>query len=308
MTMNDGLETAPIFAAIDAGGTTFKCALIQMGNEKNHREVLAGVRIPTTSPNETLSRCVAFFQEQAVKGIQARAMGIASFGPIDVDIQSPNYGMILEGPKLGWSATNLKTYFEAALSVPVSIDTDVNGALLAEMEWGAAKGAKSAAYITIGTGIGAGLFANGYLIGKPSHPEFGHIRLKRHDADMDFKGVCSIHGDCLEGLASATALTRRYGDPKSLSPAHIGWDIEAFYLAQACNILSLTLRPNKIILGGGLMLAPHLLDKVREQYANLINNYLGQSEAAINSLIASPALGDDAGLFGGVVLAQQLDI
>ena len=305
MILNDGFVSAPIFAAIDAGGTTFKCALIQMGDEQNDRKVLAGVRIPTTNPNETLSRCAAFFQEQAAQGLKARAMGIASFGPIDVDLQSSNYGMILDGPKLGWAATNLKTYFEAALAMPIAIDTDVNGALLAEMEWGAAKRIKSAAYITIGTGIGAGLFANGALIGKPAHPEFGHIRLKRHNADMDFKGVCSIHGDCLEGLASATALTQRYGDPKSLSPEHIGWEIEAFYLAQACNILSLTLRPNKIILGGGLMLAPHLLDKVREQYANLINNYLGQSRADIESIIVTPALGDDAGIFGGAVLAKR---
>ena len=304
MAMNEGLETAPIFAAIDAGGTTFKCALIQIGHNQEDRRVLAGERIPTTNPNETLSRCAAFFQEQAAQGIEARAMGIASFGPINVNLQSPNYGMILDGPKLGWAATNLKTYFEAALSVPVSIDTDVNGALLAEMEWGAAKGTKSAAYITIGTGIGAGLFANGDLIGKPAHPEFGHIRLKRHTADRNFKGVCSIHGDCLEGLASAAALTRRYGDPKALSQDHIGWDIEAFYLAQACNVLSLTLRPNKIILGGGLMLAPHLLGKVRKQYADLMNNYLGLSQADIESIIVTPALGDDAGIFGGAVLAK----
>ena len=305
MAMNKGLETAPIFAAIDAGGTTFKCALIQLGDEHSGRKVLAGVRIPTTNPNETLSRCAAFFQEKAAQGLQGRAIGIASFGPIDVDLQSPNYGMILDGPKLGWASTNLKTYFESALSVPVSIDTDVNGALLAEMEWGAAKGAKSAAYITIGTGIGAGILANGSLIGKPAHPEFGHIRLKRHNADLDFEGVCSIHGDCLEGLASATALTRRYGAPKSLSPEHIGWEVEAFYLAQACAILSLTLRPNKIILGGGLMLAPHLLAKVREQYANLINNYIGQSKADIEALIITAGLGDDAGLFGGAVLAMR---
>ena len=305
MALNDGLEPVPIFAAIDAGGTTFKCALIQLGHNQKDRRVLAGVRIPTTNPDDTLSRCAAFFQEQSAQGIEACAMGIASFGPIDVDVQSPNYGMILDGPKLGWAATNLKTYFEMALSIPVSIDTDVNGALLAEMKWGAAKATTSAAYITIGTGIGAGLFANGALIGKPAHPEFGHIRLKRHNADLDFKGVCSIHGDCLEGLASATALSRRYGDPKALSQDHIGWEQEAFYLAQACNVLSLTLRPNKIILGGGLMLAPHLIGMVRAQYASLIKDYLGQSQADIERLVVSPELGDDAGLFGGAFLAKS---
>lgn len=299
MKLKNVLDKPPIYASIDAGGTTFKCALIQEG-----RGILASARIPTTYPVETLSGCVAFFDNQAGKGLIARAMGIASFGPIDVDVQSPNYGMILDGPKASWAAVNLKTHFEGALSLPVSIDTDVNGALLAEMTWGAARDAKSAAYITIGTGIGAGLFANGALIGRPSHPEFGHIRLKRHEADRDFSGACSFHGDCLEGLASATALTQRFGNPENLPQGHVGWDIEAFYLAQACTVLSLAIRPDKIVLGGGLMLASHLLKNVQKQYAGLMNNYLGQTETDVSSLVVRSGLGDDAGLFGGACLAS----
>ncbi|GGX76028.1 fructokinase [Litorimonas cladophorae] len=298
---SQSFDVGPILAAIDAGGTTFKCALIREGEG-----VIANLRVPTATPSETLEACSRFFHEQAAKGLTASAMGIASFGPIDVDVNSPTYGTILDGPKLGWAKTNLKSYFEAALSIPVAVDTDVNGALLAEMMWGAAQGTQVAAYMTIGTGIGAGLFANGSLIGKPSHPEFGHIRLKHHDADKDFMGVCSIHGDCLEGLASATALTKRFGDPIKLSQDHIGWEIEAFYLAQACNVLALTLRPEKIILGGGLMLAPHLLGSVRTQYANLINGYLDQSPEDIDKLIVTPGLGDDAGLYGGAYLAKSL--
>lgn len=293
-------KQAPILAAIDAGGTTFKCALIQEG-----RGIITSKRVPTTQPDLTLAGCLSFFKEHEKKGVKANSMGIASFGPIDVDPASANYGMILDGPKLGWAETNLRTYFEAALGIPVSIDTDVNGALLAEIEWGTAKGCASACYMTIGTGIGAGVFTNGALVGKPTHPEFGHIRLKRHSADMDFKGGCSLHGDCLEGLASATALTKRFGNPKDLKQGHIAWDIEAFYLAQACNVLSLTLRPDKIILGGGLMLATHLLGNVREQYRALVNNYLGQSRSEIDSLITAPDLGDDAGLFGGAYLAKM---
>ncbi|MDB2438083.1 ROK family protein [Hellea sp.] len=299
MSTDSGSQQPPIIASIDAGGTTFKCALIQ-----EERGVIAGMRVPTTSPDETLSSCAAFFKEQARKGLNASAMGIASFGPIDVDPNSSNYGMILDGPKFGWAATNLKDYFEQALSIPVAVDTDVNGALLAEMEWGAAKGVDAAAYVTIGTGIGAGIFANGNLIGKPHHPEFGHIRVQRHDADKAFSGGCSIHGDCLEGLASATALTRRFGNPVNLPKGHIGWDIEAYYLAQACTALSLMLRPSKIVLGGGLMLAPHLIGNVRHQYAELMNDYLGQSKDEIDNLIVTPELGDDAGLFGGVRLAK----
>lgn len=291
--------SSKVFATIDAGGTTFKCALVDAS-----QAVLASLRVPTSSPNETLEACLSFFTSLEEAGLNANAMGIASFGPIDVDPASQSYGTILDGPKSVWAGTNLKSYFETHLSVPVGIDTDVNGALLAEMEWGAAKGANSAAYVTIGTGIGAGLFANGGLIGKPSHPEFGHIRVKRHEADDDFLGVCSIHGDCLEGVASATALTERFGDPKDLNFNHIGWEIEAYYLAQACNALSLTFRPDKIVLGGGIMLAPHLLDMVREQYTTLINSYLGQSVSDIETLIVRPGLGDDAGLMGGVCLAK----
>jgi len=292
---------APIVAAIDAGGTTFKCALIQEG-----QGIIAGIRVPTTQPSETLQGCAQFFKDHAALGRKPSVMGIASFGPIDVDPQSSNYGMILDGPKLGWAATNLKTYFEQELSLKVKVDTDVNGALLAEMRWGAAKGANSAAYVTVGTGIGGGLFANGELIGRPFHPEFGHIRLRRHEADKDFPGVCAYHGDCLEGLASATAITKRFGNPVGLPEGHIGWDIEAYYLAQACNTLSLLLRPDKIVLGGGLLLAPHLIGRVRKQYAGLMNNYLSQSRSEIESLIVTPGLGDDAGLFGGACLAHDM--
>lgn len=289
----------PVVAAIDAGGTTFKCALIKEG-----QGIIVGARVPTTSPDETLAACLQFFKDQAAKGHRPITMGIASFGPIDVDAASPNYGMILDTPKRGWASVNLKTYFESSLGIPVNIDTDVNGALLAEMAWGSAQGVSSAAYVTIGTGIGAGFFANGGLIGKPSHPEFGHICLKRHPEDSNFGGVCSFHGDCLEGLASATSVTERFGSPAELPEDHIAWDIEAYYLAHACNAISLSLRPERIILGGGIMLAPHLIGKVRAAYRVLMCDYLPQNKADIENLIVTPGLGDDAGLYGGARLAK----
>lgn len=293
-------KNKPLLASIDAGGTTFKCALID-----ESKGIISGIRVPTTTSDETLAGCLKFFHDQVEAGNHVSAMGIASFGPIDVDPMSPRFGMILETPKRGWASTNLKTYFEKGLNIPVNIDTDVNGALLAEMAWGAAKGTNSAAYVTIGTGIGAGIFANGGLIGKPSHPEFGHIRLKRHPQDQGFHGVCDFHKDCLEGLASATAVTKRSGNPVDLDSGHIAWDIEAFYLAQACLVLSLSLRPERIILGGGIMLAPHLIDKIRKQYSELMGGYLSESPTDIKDLIVTPVFGDDAGLFGGARLAQM---
>lgn len=291
--------SGPIIAAIDAGGTTFKCALIESSGE-----IIDQIRVPTTTPDETIAACVRYFSEHKNIDDRAECMGIASFGPLDIDTNSKNYGAILDGPKSGWAGVNLKDAFEMALNIPVAVDTDVNGALLAEMEWGAAKGCKSAVYMTIGTGIGAGIYANGDLLGQPSHPEFGHIQLKRHPKDSEFEGVCELHGDCLEGLASAPALLSRYGDPEKLPHDHVGWEIIAYYLAQACLSLSLTLRPERLVLGGGIMLAPHLITAVRQQYAQFLNGYLGQSSQEIDELITTPGLGDNAGVLGGVRIAQ----
>ncbi len=294
-------DTSQLFACLDAGGTTFKCALINQT-----QNVVAGLRVPTTSPQETLSACVDFFKDQETKGLRAQSMGIASFGPLNIDPKSKAYGVILDGPKSTWAGTDLKTFFEEALNLSVGINTDVNGAMLAELHWGAAKGCKSAAYVTVGTGIGAGLYTNGNLIGEPAHPEFGHFRLKRHKSDLNFTGTCSVHGDCLEGLASAIALKTRFGDPEKLPSNHIAWEIEAYYLAQACNVLSLTLRPQRIILGGGIMQAPHLIHMIRTQYTKLLQGYLNQSTDDIVELIVTPKLGGDAGLFGGAYLAKNI--
>jgi fructokinase len=209
----------------------------------------------------------------------------------------------LPGPKFGWAGVNLYDAFTKALAVPVAIDTDVNGALLAAAQWGAAAGKISAAYVTIGTGIGAGILCGGSLAGKPHHPEFGHIRGERLRDDHDFSGVCSIHGACLEGLASGPSLHARFGDPEKLPQGHAAWDIIAFYLAQACISLSLSFRPEIIILGGGVMQSKFLLPKIKSQYRQQINGYLGQSDDDVSAFIVAPNLGAKAGLWGGAYLA-----
>lgn len=289
-----------LHGGIDAGGTTFKCGVTDAGGE-----LLKTRRIPVSTPEETLQGCADFFNE--VKKIGSLAsFGIASFGPIDVDRASPEYGTILKTPKPGWSGTNLKSYFTEKLTLDLIVDTDVNGALLAEMSRGAARGAKSAAYITVGTGIGAGLFTNDDFAGKPAHPEFGHIPLRRHAEDLAFDGVCPFHGDCLEGLASASAIRARWGEPSELPEDHLGWPIVADYLAQACRTLTLTLRLERIIIGGGLMLAPHLLGRVQASYDAQMSGYLGDKAPPASQLIKTPGLGDDAGLVGAVLLGSPL--
>lgn len=294
-------EKDKLIAGLDAGGTTFKCALATLDGHIVVRE-----RFSTKKPSETIEACRQFFRSNAEQmNAEIAALGIASFGPVDVDENSESFGKILNTPKPGWSQTDLRGSFAEMLGIPVTVDTDVNGALLAEMETGAAKGCASAVYVTIGTGVGAGIFSNGALIGKPTHPEFGHIPVRRHKDDA-FTGTCSFHGDCLEGMASAKAFTERFGSPQDLPQDHHGWQILANYLGQACWALSLSFRPERILLGGGLMLAPHLIGLVRGEYAELSSGYLGQEDAEIELLIARPHHGDDAGLLGGLYLARQI--
>ncbi len=288
-----------VFGGIDAGGTTFKCGLSDASGN-----LIEKTRVPVSTPQETLAGCVAFFRS-AGAGRDLKALGLASFGPIDVDPASQGYGTILTTPKPGWTGTNLKQYFSAALGVAIRVDTDVNGALLAELVLGAGVGAASAAYITVGTGIGAGVFLNGDFAGRPLHPEFGHIPVRRNARDTAFAGTCPFHGDCLEGLASVTAMRARWGGPEALGADHEAWPIAADYLAQACRVLTLTLRLDRIIIGGGLSLAPHFISLVRTAYDEQLAGYLGKQAPPGSDLIHRPVLGDDAGLMGAILLALK---
>ncbi len=291
-----------IWGGMDAGGTTFKCGVADAEGR-----LLRTERFPTgQDPVDTLSRCAGFFRAaDAELDARLAAVGVACFGPLDLDPQSPGYGSILATPKRGWSGADVRGGLARRLGVPVAIDTDVNAALAAEMRWGAAQGASCAAYVTVGTGIGAGIYANGEFLGRPAHPEFGHIVLRRHPDDAGFPGVCPFHGDCLEGLASAAALAARYGDTTALRPDHPGWRIEAYYLAQAALALFLTARPQKIVFGGGLLLAPGLIEAIRRELTKMLGGYLDFTTSKADALVVTPGLGDDAGLRGGVLLALE---
>ncbi|MBI1400929.1 ROK family protein [Hyphomonas sp.] len=294
-------EKPILIGGIDAGGTMFKCALAEPGGR-----LIETVRVPTTTPADTIAACLDFFRwELDSRSAKLGILGIASFGPINVDPASPDYGTLGETPKPGWSGTRLSGRFFSGLGAPIVLDTDVNGALAGEIELGAAKGVRTAAYVTIGTGIGAGVHGPGGYLARPAHPEIGHIRVQRHPDDTAFAGTCRFHRDCLEGLASGTSLIARYGDPAELASDDPVWDVEAFYIAQACAALVLTTRPDRILLGGGVMQAAGLVPKVRAAFARLMNGYLGLSDADIENLIQRPALGDNAGLIGAVTLARQ---
>lgn len=286
-----------LYGGIDAGGTSFKCGVFD--DALRHVE---SFRVPTTAPQETLETCADYFSR--FDG-QMKTLGIASFGPLNLDLDSREYGMLLDTPKPDWQRVPVLTTLERLTGLPVSIDTDVNGALLAECELGAAKGVRSAAYVTVGTGIGAGIRLSDHWVGQPSHPEFGHITVQRHADDAGFKSVCRFHDDCLEGFASAKAFEARFGQAETLSTDHPGWEIEAWYLAQACRSLYLSFRLDRIILGGGLMQADGLIDRVRREFVRQLGGYLDMPTDQANRLIVVPELGDLAGMTGAALLGRR---
>jgi fructokinase len=289
------------FGGIEAGGTKFICAV---GSGPD--DLRAEIRFPTTTPEATIGQAIAFFQEQA-KEEPLAAVGIASFGPVDPNPDSPTFGYITTTPKAGWANTDFAGAIERTLGVPVGFDTDVNGAALGEYRWGAAQGLDTFIYLTIGTGLGGGGLVNGQLMHGLIHPEMGHILVPRHPDD-DFVGVCPYHGDCLEGMTTGPALEKRWGQPGQTLPAgHPAWELEAYYLAQGLVNFICTLSPQRIIMGGGVMEQRHLFPMIRQQVQALLNGYV-QSPAILEQIdryIVPPKLGNKAGILGAMALAEQ---
>ena len=295
-------DSRPIFGGVEAGGTKFVC-LAGTGPD----DIRSEIRLPTTTPEETIARVIAFFREQMAEHALA-AIGVGSFGPVDPNPDSPTFGYITTTPKPGWQNINLAGALAEALALPVGFDTDVNAAALGEYRWGAAQGLDAFIYLTVGTGVGGGGMIGGRLMHGLTHPEMGHIRLP-HDWKADpFPGVCPFHGDCLEGLASGPALEKRWGRPAETLPAHHpAWELEAEYLALGLVNFICTLSPQRIIMGGGVMSQPHLLPRVRERVQALLNHYI-QAPAILNDIehyIVPPALGARAGALGALALAME---
>lgn len=291
---------ARVFGGIEAGGTKFICAV---GTEPDDLRDL--VRFSTTSPDETIGRAVDYLRG-VKKQDELTAVGIASFGPIDPNPNSPTFGYITTTPKPGWRHTDIAGAVRSALGVPVGFDTDVNGAALAENRWGAAQGLDSCIYLTIGTGIGGGGLVNGRLMHGLVHPEMGHIRIP-HDWKADpYAGHCPFHGDCWEGLASGPAIAARWGvAPEQLPADHPAWDLEVEYIALAVANLTCALSPKRIIIGGGVM-QPRLFSPLRKRVQALLNGYI-QNPAlldAIDKYIVPPALGSTAGVLGAIALGK----
>lgn len=293
-----------LYGGIEAGGTKFVCAI---GSGPDDMRAID--RFPTTTPAETLQRSVDFFRHHARQGLNVDAIGIASFGPVDPNPDSPTFGYITATPKPGWSHTNFAGFIGDQLGLPVAFDTDVNVAALGEHTWGAAQNLDTFLYLTIGTGIGGGGLIRGELMHGLVHPEMGHIRIP-HDLNRDpFPGRCPFHQDCLEGLACGPAIEDRWGKPGSELPIdHPAWDLQAEYLALAMVNFICTVSPQRIILGGGVMEMEGLHEKVRTHVKRLLNEYV-QSDALIHHLdqfIVPPGLENRSGVLGSFALARRL--
>lgn len=286
------------FGTLEAGGTKM---VLSIGNEDN--ELLEQETIPTESPEKTIPAMIDWF-----RGRKIAALGIGSFGPVDLNPDSPTYGWITKTPKPGWCDKPLLPPMQEALGVPALIDTDVNAAALAEWKLGAAKGLNSCIYVTIGTGVGAGIVSEGKLVHGLMHPELGHMLLRQESKDPSPAGFCPYHQGCLEGLASGPAMEKRWGTKaQNLPPEHEAWDLEAAYIAQMCMNAVCAFSPEKIILGGGVMQQKHLFPMIRRKTADLLNGYIQTVEITehIDSYIVEPGLGTRSGAVGALLLARQ---
>jgi fructokinase len=286
-----------LYGSIEAGGTKFVCGV------GNGPEDLIVDSFPATSPQETIERAVQFFKQFPVE-----AVGIGSFGPVDLHPDSPTFGYITSTPKSGWAYFDFAGSVKRALGVPVALDTDVNTAAMGEAEWGAARGLSDFIYITVGTGIGGGAMVRGRILHGLVHPEMGHIRLPRNPQEDPFGGLCPYHGDCLEGLASGPAIQARWGLPgQKLPPDHPAWAMEARYLALGLSTLVCTLSPQRVILGGGVMQQGQMFPAIRSELKQLLNGYI-QSSAILERIeqyVTPPGLGNRSGVLGGLALAAS---
>ena len=288
-----------LYGGIEAGGTKMVCATGYADGT-----IFDRVSFPTDTPDVSIPKIVDYFRDKDIC-----ALGIGSFGPVDVDPASETYGSILDSPKIAWQHYPIRKKLEEALNVPIKIDTDVNGSCIGEMTFGCAEGMDNVGYVTIGTGIGAGMAVNGQLVHGMGHPEFGHIHISRVPGD-DYKGKCPFHSTCFEGLASGPAIEERWGKKaEELGDRPEVWEMEADYIAQGLMSMVLTISPRKIILGGGVMHQRQLFPMIREKLCEKLAGYIHTKELDdIDDYIVPASLSDNQGIMGAIQLGVLAEI
>jgi fructokinase len=293
-----------LYGGIEGGGTKFICLV-----GRSPDEIVDESRFPTTTPRETLQRVTEFFTPY-VHSNKLKSIGLGSFGPVDVDTESPTFGFITTTPKLNWANTDILGTLKGELCLPISIDMDVAASALGEYRWGAIQGLDPSLYLTIGTGIGGSYILNSKPLRGLVSLEMGHVYLP-HDLRLDpFPGSCPYHGDCFEGLANGPAIQARFSQPaESLPDDHPFWELEAGYIAYALANYIFTLPPKRIVLGGGVMHREFLYSKIRTKLYTLLNNYLSHPSltSCLDNYIVPPALGYRSGVLGALALAIDLE-
>lgn len=293
-----------LFGGIESGGTKFVC---MVGQDPDH--IISDISFPTTNPDETIRKTIEFFTPY-IKRNELVAVGIGSFGPVDLNPASETYGYITTTPKAGWQQVDLCGEIQKALKVPMTFDTDVNAAAFGEKYWILEnQPLDPLIYITVGTGIGVGVIINGSPLHGLIHAETGHISIPHNWEKDPFPGVCPFHGDCLEGLASGISMKKRWGQsPETLSDSHIAWDLEAEYIAFALVNLIYAYSPMRIILGGGVSQHPGFHQSVRKKVLKINNGYVDSISISekIDEYILPPALGNSSGVLGAIAMAKNL--
>lgn len=291
-----------LLGAIEAGGTKVLCGIADEDGR-----LLSRVRIPTITPIETMGAARDFFTKNTPSGRALHALSIGSFGPLSLNPVASNYGNITSTPKRGWEDFDLLEFLKQAISAPITLDTDVNCAAIGERLFGSGRGLDTFCYVTVGTGIGVGVLIDGAPHGGANHPEAGHIRLPRAPGDTEFAGICPYHGDCLEGLACGPAMMARWGVAgESLPSDHPAWEIEADYLAGLCATLTYVVRPDRIILGGGVMESADIHAQVRRALTAKLAGYDTSLRALdMDDYVVAPSAGPSAGLTGALALAYR---
>ncbi len=291
-----------MFGGVEAGGTKFVC-VVGTGPD----DIAETLRIDVAGPVETLDAALGFFRRTLAGGRRLDAIGIGSFGPLELRRSHPRYGSITTTTKPGWSGTDVVGPFATAFGIPVGFDTDVNAAALAEGRWGAARGLGSFVYLTLGTGIGGGAVVEGRLLHGFGHPEMGHVAVPRRPGDP-FEGVCPFHGDCFEGLASGPAVAARFGRrAEHLEGADrtAAAELVGFYLAAGVRSIVYALAPERVVVGGGLSGMPGMVAAARAALRAQLNGYPGLAEHAEPAFLVRAQLGGAAGPAGTLILAAQ---
>ncbi len=285
-----------LYGALEAGGTKMVCAI---GDENG--KIIEQISVPTVTPDKTMPAIIEYFKDKEIK-----ALGVACFGPVDVNTASPTYGYILNTPKPAWGNYDIVGTLKKALNCPIGFDTDVNGSLLGEVTWGSAKGLTDVVYITIGTGIGGGILSGGNVVHGMLHPEMGHMKLIPVPGD-NFPGRCPFHANCFEGMASGPAINDRWGaSAGKLTDRDEVWELESEYIAQAVSNLIFIMSPQKVILGGGVMHQMQLFPLIRKKVIEKVSGYIDTAELRdMDSYICPAGLNDDQGIMGAVKLAMN---